>query len=145
VNLDEELRDILREHEPDLVAFARKAYEHGYQQGLAARPPAATAVESAPPAHEPVPAPGPPAQGPLFGEAEELAAADPDEPEEEAEEDDDGARPVRSSITVGGLIKKIKRHFGLARFDIELRVVDPRSHRHLMRGVRLSRYVLEGK
>lgn len=145
MNLDEELRDILREHEPDLVAFARKAYEHGYRQGLAARPAAAAPAELPPATPVLPPPPAPSAVGPLFGEAEEAPDTDFDEPDDEPDDDVDGVRPVRASITVGGLIKKIKRHFGLRRFDIEIRVVDPRSHRHLMRGVRLSRYMLEAK
>ncbi len=139
---DAELRDILREHEGDLLAFARKAYEHGYRQGLASRPPSAAL-----PAPEPPPSPPPP--GPLFAESPpdpadaDEADVEVDEPEDD--DDKDAARPVRSSITVGGLVKKINRHFGLGRFDIAVLVVDPRSHRHLKRGVRLSRYLLEGE
>jgi len=39
MNLDAELQGIVRENESDLLVFARKLYEHGYRQGLAARPP----------------------------------------------------------------------------------------------------------
>ena len=142
MSLDAELSDILREHQGDLLPLARKAYEHGFRQGLAARP-APVVVE--PPAPLP-PLPQPPRSQPLFAETAPTPD-EPDEPDSEEVEDDDpsdlAARPVRSSITVGGLLKKINRHFGLGRFDIEIRVVDPRSHRHLMRGVRLSRYLVE--
>ncbi len=33
MSTDAELHDILREHEGDLLAFARKAYEHGLPAG----------------------------------------------------------------------------------------------------------------
>jgi hypothetical protein len=152
MSMDADLRDILREHEPNLLALARKAYEHGFREGLAraggpaiaapvaAAPPPA-AVVSAPPS--PVAAPARPP--PLFAENVDPPeeADDPGGDEPEDDEPNAEARPVRSSITVGGLVKKITRHFGLDRFNIEIRVVDPRSHRHLMRNVRLSRYVIE--
>jgi len=137
-----ELRDILRDHEADLLAFARKAYEHGFRQGLAAQPQPVAADPTPPPVVPPAPSPS----APLWAATAAPPTDEPDEADASEIEDEDPsdlARPVRSSITVGGLLKKINRHFGLHRFDIEIRVVDPRSHRHLMRGVRLSRYVVE--
>lgn len=140
------LADLLRENEAALLPLVRKAYELGYREALAARPPApAVAAEPAPTAELPA------AAAPLFPET---GSEEPDPPsqkalgedleEDEPEEDDDGTRPVRGSLTVGGLVRKITKHFGLERFDIEVRVCDPTTHRHLMRDVRLSRYVVEG-
>ena len=143
MSLDALLGDLVRENEGALLPLVRKAYELGYREALAARQPSAP---------EPVveaPAPAPPVVvAPLFADSPAADEPTPDgagEAQEDDEEDDDGTRPVRGSLTVGGLVKKITRHFGLDRFALEVRVVDPRSHRHLMRDVRLSRYQLEEK
>ncbi|MHB8875389.1 MAG: hypothetical protein ACYC8T_17020 [Myxococcaceae bacterium] len=143
MSLDAMLGDLVRENEGALLPLVRKAYELGYREALAARP--------APPPPEPaaaiaVPAPSPAA--PLFAEPPPEPSEvepDPEAPEEADDDDADGPRPVRASLTIGGLLKRITRHFGLDRFDLEVRVVDPRSHRHLMRDVRLSRYQVETK
>ncbi len=141
MSLDALLGDLVRENEGALLPLVRKAYELGYREALAARPPLAP---------EPVAAAAvaPPVMAPLFADSPAAEEPTPDgagEAQEDDEEDDDGTRPVRGSLTVGGLVKKITRHFGLERFALEVRVVDPRSHRHLMRDVRLSRYQLEEK
>lgn len=144
------LADLLRENEAALLPLVRKAYELGYREALAARPVAPTLAVTA----EPAVAESAAAAAPLFPEAgsEEpdsaLGPASQEElgdvlEEDEPEEDDDGTRPVRGSLTVGGLVRKITKHFGLERFDVEVRVCDPTTHRHLMRDVRLSRYVVE--
>lgn len=149
MSLETMLADLLRENEAALLPLVRKAYELGYREALAARPPAPVlAVTAETIAESPV------AEPPLFPEAVSgepdtaLGPASQEElgdvlEEDESEDDDDGTRPVRGSLTVGGLVRKITKHFGLERFDVEVRVCDPTTHRHLMRDVRLSRYVVE--
>ena len=142
MSLDALLGDLVRENEGALLPLVRKAYELGYREALAARP------ASAPEPVVEAPAPAPPVVvAPLFADSPAADEPTPDGAGEvqDDEEDGDGTRPVRGSLTVGGLVKKITRHFGLDRFALEVRVVDPRSHRHLMRDVRLSRYQLEEK
>lgn len=138
--MDAMLLDLLKENEAALLPLVKKAYELGYREALAARPEPAPA-----PAPVTIPALAAVSPAPLF-----TPPVEPDEPEEDAapadeaegeDDGDDGTRPVPANITVGGLVKKIKRYFGLERFDLEVRIVDPRSKRHLMRDVRLSRYV----
>jgi hypothetical protein len=152
MNLDAELQGIVRENEGDLLAFARKIYEHGYRQGLASRP---HATAETPPA-EPPPAPAAlPPQGPLFPSRAKLVAV-PDEatdgPDEDAPSADDEEATtcdhrVRGSITVAGLQKKIERLFDLSRFDIEVVICrrgDP-ERRRLKSGVKLKNYLLESE
>ena len=141
MSVDAMLLDLLKENETALLPLVKKAYELGYREALAARP-----APVPPPAPVTIPALAAVAPAaPLFAqEADPSEDDDPPESSEEGEEDDDdGTRPVPANITVGGLVKKIKRYFGLERFNLEVRVVDPRSKRHLMRDVRLSRYVVE--
>ena len=141
------LADLLRENEAALLPLVRKAYDLGYREGMAAKPApvAAPVPQPAPqPAAAPVAVLAAPSASLYAPEPEAEALEDQQEVIEEEDEDvDDGTRPVRASITVGGLVRKINRYYGLERFDIEVRVVDPKSHRHLMRDVRLSRYVVE--
>jgi len=161
MNLDAELQGIVRENESDLLVFARKLYEHGYRQGLAARPPAADATSPAAdatsPAVAPAPAaappPVPPASGPLFPSRPRLVAVpdDDDEAVQDAEDDTEADdepttcdHRVRASITVAGLQKKIERLFDLSRFDIDVVICrrgDP-DRRRLKSSVRLAKYVL---
>lgn len=149
MNLDAELQGIVRENEGDLLVFARKLYEHGYRQGLAARP--AAAVETATDAPLPPPAVSP-AQGPLFPSRPRLVSVpdvDTDEPEgEDSPADEEEAATcdhrVRGNITVAGLQKKIERMFDLSRFDIDVvicRKGDP-ERRRLKASVRLKNYLL---
>jgi hypothetical protein len=148
MNLDAELQGIVRENEGDLLVFARKLYEHGYRQGLAARPQAL--VEPAPTLPAPV-APAP--QGPLFPSRPKLMAV-PDEDADEPEGDDAPAdeeeattcdHRVRGSITIAGLQKKIERMFDLSRFDIDVVICrrGDSERRRLKGGVRLKNYLLE--
>jgi hypothetical protein len=152
MNLDAELQGIVKENEGDLLVFARKLYEHGYRQGLAARP--ATAVDAVPVAPAPPPA-SPPAHGPLFpSRAKPVALPDEETDEPEGDEppgDDEEAATcdhrVRGSITVTGLQKKIERMFDLGRFDIDVVICrrgDP-ERRRLKGGVRLKNYLLESE
>ena len=150
MNLDAELQGIVRENEGDLLAFARKLYEHGYRQGLASRP---QSPELAAPPEPPTPAPLPPVQGPLFPARPKLVAVPDDEDdtpdEDDASTNDDEATTcnhrVRASITVGGLQKKIERLFELSRFDIEVVICrrGDRDRRSLRNTVRLGKYLLE--
>lgn len=153
MSLEAMLADLLRENEAALLPLVRKAYELGYREALAARPPASPLAVAVVPASAAV-AVSPAPAGPLFPQADPEEPAPPlgpaseealgEELEDEEPDDDDGTRPVRGSLTVGGLVRKITKHFGLERFDVEVRVCDPTTHRHLMRDVRLSRYVVEG-
>jgi hypothetical protein len=160
MNLDVELQGIVREHEGDLLAFARKLYEHGYRQGLASRP-SAPVVAAPAPVTEPAPAtalevgappPPPPAHGPLFPSRPKLVAV-ADQPDDTPEDDDTAAddepagcdHRVRGSITAAGLQKKIERMFDLSRFDIDVVICrrgDP-ERRRLKATVRLKNYLLD--
>ena len=40
-------------------------------------------------------------------------------------------RTIRADATVDGLLRKIERHFGLGRYDFEVRVVHPGSGRRV--------------
>jgi hypothetical protein len=145
MNLDAELQGIVRDNESDLLGFARKLYEHGYRQGLAARP--GVLVDTAPAALAPQPV-MPPAQGPLFpSRAKPIAPPDEETDEPEGEEAATCDHRVRGSITVAGLQKKIERMFDLARFNIDVVICrrgDP-ERRRLKGGVRLMNYLLEGE
>jgi hypothetical protein len=152
MNLDAELQGIVRENEGDLLVFARKLYEHGYRQGLAARPQALVEPAPAPPAPV-VPAPAP--HGPLFPSRPKLIAVpeeDADEPEgEDVRADEEEATTcdhrVRGSITIAGLQKKIERMFDLSRFDIDVVICrrgDP-ERRRLKGGVKLKNYLIEAE
>ena len=154
MSLDSELQGIVRENEDDLLAFARKLYEHGYRQGLASRPPGSelpqvpAVAQVATPSLSPVRAPLFPASAPtaVVSEDEEADAAEDEEPEPEPEAESCDHR-VRGSITVAGLQKKIERLFDLSRFDIEVvicRRQDP-ERRRLKSTVRLKNYLLEGE
>jgi hypothetical protein len=150
MSLDSELQGIVRENENDLLAFARKLYEHGYRQGLASRPPGSEltqvpeVAQVATPSLSPVRAPLFPAPAPtaVVSEAEEADAIEDEEPEAQSCD-----HRVRGSITVAGLQKKIERLFDLSRFDIEVvicRRQDP-ERRRLKSTVRLKNYLLEGE
>jgi hypothetical protein len=152
MNLDAELQGIVRENEGDLLVFARKLYEHGYRQGLAARPAAAgETVATAPTASPP---PAPPTHGPLFPSRPKLVDVPDDdagEPEEADTASDDEASTcdhrVRASITVAGLQRKIERLFDLSRFDVDIVICrrgDP-ERRRLKAGVKLRNYLLESE
>jgi hypothetical protein len=152
MSLDAELQSLVRENEGDLLAFARKLYEHGYRQGLASRPQDQAQPQSTSPA--PV---APPSQGPLFP-ARTGVVERPDDADEEVEagEDSDASSEaevttcdhrVRGSITVVGLQKKIERLFDLSRFDIDV-VICRRgdSERRRLKGtVKLKNYLLAGE
>ncbi len=153
-SLDVELQSIVRENEGDLLAFARKIYEHGYRQGLASR--TQGQPEAAVPSPEP-PAPKPVAeQGPLFPTRTRVAVASA--PDEEGGEPDESEAPVeeetytcdhrvRGSITVAGLQRKIERLFDLSRFAIDIVICrrgDP-ERRRLKSTVKLKNYLLEGE
>ena len=151
MNLDAELQGIVRENEGDLLAFARKIYEHGFRQGLASRPQGqAEGAEVTQPPIAPLPVPE---QGPLFPVRSKQAAAPTDDENEAPDETDAPSEEeaytcdhrVRGSITVAGLQKKIERLFDLSRFDIEVvicRRQDP-ERRRLKSTVRLKNYLLE--
>lgn len=152
MNLITELQTIVRENEGDLLVFARKLYEHGYRQGLAARPQGAD-VTAAPPAAPP-PSDPPAAEGPLFPSRPKLVAV-PSEADEAAEDDAAAAEDepatcdhrVRGSITVAGLQRKIERMLDLSRFDIDVVICrrgDP-ERRRLKAAVRLKNYALDGE
>lgn len=52
-------------------------------------------------------------------------------------------RTIRADATVEGLLKRIERHFGLARFGFEVRVVHAESGRRVPASDLLARYRLE--
>lgn len=155
MNLDAELQGIVRENEGDLLGFARKLYEHGYRQGLAARPAAAELAAPAPAPATATPPATAPAHGPLFPSRPKLISV-PDDEDADDDVDDSAAdddepttcdHRVRASITVAGLQKKIERLFDLSRFDIDVVICrrnDP-DRRRLKGAVRLGKYLLEGE
>jgi hypothetical protein len=49
-------------------------------------------------------------------------------------------RTIRGDATVGGLVKRIERHFGLDRYGFEIRVVHAGSHRRVPAGDEIRRY-----
>jgi hypothetical protein len=153
MNLDAELQGLVHEAEPELLPFARKLYEYGYRQGLAARPPGSMADIEPPSAAPPVePAP----LGPLFPARAKPTTVEVDEEEEDGPTEDSASddeevqacdHRVRASITVAGLQKKIERLFDLSRFDIEVVICrrgDP-DRRRLKNTVRLGKYVHDGE
>lgn len=151
MNLDAELQGIVRENESDLLVFARKLYEHGYRQGLAARPQGTVETAAVP---EPPPAPQPPpASGPLFPSRPKLIAVPDEETDITEETPADDEEPstcdhrVRGSITIAGLQKKIERMFDLSRFGIEVVICrrGDSERRRLKGGVKLKNYQLEGE
>jgi hypothetical protein len=153
-SLEVELQSIVRENEGDLLAFARKIYEHGYRQGLASR------MQGQPEGVVSIPEPTAPElvaeRGPLFPTRSRIAVASA--PEEESGEPDESEAPVeeeaytcdhrvRGSITVTGLQKKIERLFDLSRFAIDIVICrrgDP-ERRRLKSTVKLKNYLLEGE
>jgi hypothetical protein len=152
MTLDSELQGIVRENEDDLLSFARKIYEHGYRQGLAARPedlapcPVPTPVEKLPAPEKP--APLFPARAPVAVIADDADESDTEEQDAESEgESQTCDHRVRGSITVAGLLRKIERLFDLARFDIEVvicRRQDP-ERRRLKSTVHLKNYLRESE
>jgi len=154
MNLDTELQGIVRENEGDLFVFARKLYEHGYRQGLAARPQGADEPVMPSPAR--AAPPQPPAHLPLFPSRPRTLDV-PDENRDEVDSPFDEEAPtgeeevatcdhrVRGSITIAGLQRKIERLFDLDRFDIEVVICrrgDP-DRRRLKGSVRLKNYLRE--
>ena len=49
-------------------------------------------------------------------------------------------RTIREDATVAGLVDRIERHFGLARYGFEVRVVNARSGRRVPTGALLRTY-----
>ncbi len=153
-SLEVELQSIVRENEGDLLAFARKIYEHGYRQGLASRTqgqPENVVSVPEPTAPQPVAE-----QGPLFPTRSRVAVASA--PDEEVGEPDEGDAPieeeaytcdhrVRGSITAAGLQRKIERLFDLSRFAIDIVICrrGDAERRRLKSTVKLKNYLLEGE
>jgi hypothetical protein len=153
MSLETELQGIIRENEGDLVAFARKIYEHGYRQGLASRPDAVSTLPQAPMAAQIEPH----SAGhltPLFPARTHAVVADKDAEADDQVEDEEPVvegqscdHRVRASISVAGLQRKIERLFDLSRFDIEVvicRKGDP-ERRRLRGAVRLGTYLSESE
>jgi hypothetical protein len=162
MGLDALLESVLSDHRGDLLAMLRKAYDLGWREGVAVsgRPAADLAAPS--PAAEPSPVeptmPAPSQPSPFesrTGAGSQAALFDEDESESDENDDpaagaDDSiaaerspAAGIRASMTVGGLLRRIDRTFALDRFNIDVRIEDPSTGRHLKRNVRLSRYLKE--
>lgn len=150
-------------------ALLRRAYDHGFREGLASlgQPASAAAPEPSTQPAAPIespPSPEPeltPARAePVEARAVEGTAAEPasrsvswtgeaDVPEAEpaAEEDDDAnegvvVRPILPLATVGTLRRRIIRTFDLERFDIDVVIcrTGDSDRRQLKSSVRLSAY-----
>ena len=146
MNIDTLLEGLVAEHQRLLVPFIRKAYEAGYRDGLLTLPVPTSSGRAAPTSIEPdAIEPNTPSPQPTVVDAapSTLFDDDPDAQMDEVDDEDDdaGSTIVRTSMTIGGLLRRIDRTFGLDRFNILVRIEDPGTHRHLKRGVRLSRFV----
>lgn len=151
MTVEDIVRELVRDGEDALVSLARRAYEAGYREGLASRSeePRDAAIVApknldvgAPPSVAQADAP-PAAPAPAAWLGSDDEDADIDEPDDDA--DVPVVKPIRASMSVGGLMRRIERLFVLDRFDVRLRIEDPRTGRQLKRGTRLSRYLKEGK
>ncbi len=52
-------------------------------------------------------------------------------------------RTIRADATVGGLLRIVERHFGLERYNFEIRIVHRGSKKHVPLGDQLVKYRVE--
>ncbi len=152
MNIDAMLKDLAAERVGDLVPLLRRAYELGFREGMASTGQAVRPVESPLPAADPPPVSDAAANGVVPMAAAALEPPPEETTEDGADEDEDDEEPagnekpmypgIRASATVGGLLRKIERVFRLEeRFDLVVRIENPRTGRALPRHVRLSSYL----
>jgi hypothetical protein len=109
-------------------------------------PPASVAALAAPSPSPDLGPVAPPSKDPVAWDSD-----NDDDPGDDETEDSDAVTdtvtvgPVRSSLRIGSLLKRIEQTFDLSRFDIEVIICrrGDRDRRQLKSNVRLSKYVLD--